>query len=286
METISVNGETFIKANILARELGYTADYVGQLCRGGKVKAELVGRSWFVEPESLRSHRKGRYRSVAKKSKLQIEKQTKTTETVPAKEGSTHIPINKHFYSRGVQKNVRYEMDESELMPAIKPTDKGESSRLQVHLAEARQMNIKSTEKAYKMEATELPTFKRDGTLTIAEAPELAENPVSEAKKTPKKGTHKSSEAKSRHVNVHSSDSAEVVPIATAVKTHKKRTVTAKRRTAQKGHGLRALWWVFVWVAVSALGLIIATLEYHTSVGGNVSDSYSFEPENIKTIFE
>ncbi len=69
MNSISINNENYVKATDIARELGYTADYVGQLCRAGKVQAELVGRSWYVSEESIRAHKKNRYRSTKTASK-------------------------------------------------------------------------------------------------------------------------------------------------------------------------------------------------------------------------
>lgn len=63
MDTISVKGETYIKGSKIAKELGYTADYVGQLCRSGQIEGTLVGRSWYVSEKSIRAHKKNRYRS-------------------------------------------------------------------------------------------------------------------------------------------------------------------------------------------------------------------------------
>ena len=49
-----INGKEYIQSNHLAREFGYTSDYIGRLAREEKILATLVGRQWFVEPESLR----------------------------------------------------------------------------------------------------------------------------------------------------------------------------------------------------------------------------------------
>jgi len=68
MDTISFKGEIYIKGSKIAKELGYTADYVGQLCRSGQVQGTLVGRSWYVSEKSIRSHKKTRYRSNQTKS--------------------------------------------------------------------------------------------------------------------------------------------------------------------------------------------------------------------------
>ena len=71
MDHITLGEKTLIKSSVLAKKLGYTSDYIGQLCRSQKVSAKLVGRTWYVDEESVREHKKGRYRStreVAKKN--------------------------------------------------------------------------------------------------------------------------------------------------------------------------------------------------------------------------
>lgn len=37
---------------------GYMADYIGQLCRAGKIDCRQVGRVWFVNEESILNHQK------------------------------------------------------------------------------------------------------------------------------------------------------------------------------------------------------------------------------------
>ncbi len=64
METLEHNGAIFTKATVLAKRLNYTTDYIGQLCRAGKVEAKLVGRAWFVREDTLTSHKADRYKSV------------------------------------------------------------------------------------------------------------------------------------------------------------------------------------------------------------------------------
>ncbi len=56
METIVSDGVTYTKAGVLARQKGYTADYLGQLCRAGKVTCLLVGRTWYIDGSSLLTH--------------------------------------------------------------------------------------------------------------------------------------------------------------------------------------------------------------------------------------
>jgi hypothetical protein len=47
----------FISVKRASEETGYTSDYIGQLCRHGKIPAKLVGRTWFVDFESLLNHK-------------------------------------------------------------------------------------------------------------------------------------------------------------------------------------------------------------------------------------
>lgn len=64
METVSHEGEVFTKATVLAKKYRYTTDYIGQLCRAGKVTSKLIGRAWFVNEESLLRHKSDRYASI------------------------------------------------------------------------------------------------------------------------------------------------------------------------------------------------------------------------------
>lgn len=118
MQSITVNGEKYVKASSIARELGYTADYVGQLCRGNKVDAQLVGRSWFVSEQSLKDHKKSRYRSTSAKSREALKKAIETT-----KAGyDPSMREDAHFYhkaDRSTDSNVRYERDEEDLLPSV-----------------------------------------------------------------------------------------------------------------------------------------------------------------------
>lgn len=53
MDELQISGKRFISSRRLAREYGYTADYLGQLIRGGKVTGQKVGRAWYVDAASF-----------------------------------------------------------------------------------------------------------------------------------------------------------------------------------------------------------------------------------------
>ena len=55
-EALILEHKTFISAKRAAEVFGYASDYVGQLCRAGKLECKMVGRSWFVTEESLKKH--------------------------------------------------------------------------------------------------------------------------------------------------------------------------------------------------------------------------------------
>lgn len=114
MEEISLNGEKYIKASVIAEKLGYTADYVGQLCRSKQVDATLVGRSWYVGEKSISEHKKNRYRSTLSKSKESVRK--------IADERTA-------FRQAGylVNKKTSYREDDSDLIPVIKKEKEADS---------------------------------------------------------------------------------------------------------------------------------------------------------------
>ncbi len=59
MDELVIGDKTYIPSRKAAEITGYAKDYVGQLCREGRVEAKLVGRSWYVLEESIREHRFG-----------------------------------------------------------------------------------------------------------------------------------------------------------------------------------------------------------------------------------
>ena len=57
-EEISVNGEKYVLSRIAARLTKYSNDYIGELCRSGKITAKQVGKLWYIEKNSLLAHQK------------------------------------------------------------------------------------------------------------------------------------------------------------------------------------------------------------------------------------
>ena len=57
-DSVLLEGKTYISSRRAAEIAGYSTDYVGQLCRAGKVECRVVGRAWFVTEESIIRHQK------------------------------------------------------------------------------------------------------------------------------------------------------------------------------------------------------------------------------------
>ena len=59
MEELTIGDKIYISSKQASKITGYAKDYVGQLCREGRVEARLVGRNWYVLESSIREHRFG-----------------------------------------------------------------------------------------------------------------------------------------------------------------------------------------------------------------------------------
>ena len=66
MDELTIDGKVFVSSKKAAILSGYAKDYVGQLCREGRVESKLVGRSWYVYEPSIREHRFNDERSKGK----------------------------------------------------------------------------------------------------------------------------------------------------------------------------------------------------------------------------
>lgn len=191
MNSVTVDGKNYVKAGVIARELGYTGDYVGQLCRAGKVDAQLVGRSWYVNEDSLNNHKRGRYRSNTKETLKAVERTlhaedldtadsfkvsvNKTEEPTQTQEGYA----NQSFYKRATvsQTSAAYHTDETELIPGKE--DNAQGGRIGVRLADARSVKIASRGNTFDFNPTERQQLRFKGRLSVMEV-EDAEEEVEE----------------------------------------------------------------------------------------------------------
>lgn len=59
MDEILIEEKRYISSKRAAKVTGYAKDYIGQLCREGRVPARLVGRNWYVLEAAIHDHRFG-----------------------------------------------------------------------------------------------------------------------------------------------------------------------------------------------------------------------------------
>lgn len=56
-EELTFDGKIYISAKRASELTGYTRDYVGQLARSGKIGARRIDRTWFIDRDSILSHK-------------------------------------------------------------------------------------------------------------------------------------------------------------------------------------------------------------------------------------
>jgi len=59
MDELIIGDKKYVSSKQAAKVTGYAKDYIGQLCREGRVPARLVGRSWYVLESAIHDHRFG-----------------------------------------------------------------------------------------------------------------------------------------------------------------------------------------------------------------------------------
>jgi len=190
MKTVTIEGEVYTKASILADKFGYTSDYIGQLCRSNKVEARLVGRAWYVNEYSLGKHKDTRYETLRANEKIS----KLSSELLLVPEGSKIIvkptlskltkrsilnPENYHWTSRTeILPESVYSYDDYDLVPEaknIRPTvELLKPTRIPVELSDATKVPIKVTVKnPYEISFSDLPEVSLQGRVTIEDLNEV-----------------------------------------------------------------------------------------------------------------
>ena len=110
MDELTFDGQVYVSSKRAAQITGYAKDYVGQLCREGRVIARLVGRNWYVLESSIREHRFG----------VQEESEPEVT---PIKDPVPEVaPENEENELQDSWQAANYLVDPSpELLPSLTP---------------------------------------------------------------------------------------------------------------------------------------------------------------------
>ena len=114
MDEIFIEEKKYISSKQAAKITGYAKDYIGQLCREGRVPAQLVGRSWYVLESAIQDHRFG----------TPIQTDTAAAETVS--------PVQSILPP--TWESPRYEPSPSETLPSISHVEiANEQENISVH---------------------------------------------------------------------------------------------------------------------------------------------------------
>lgn len=179
MKTVVLEGKTYTKASEVAKQFRYTSDYIGQLCRGKKVDARLIGRTWFVYVPSVEAHRDQRYAyqksqatpvptlpSVQSEHSVDMTSKKFAKRVVPPP--LTHRPFEPKSPPAETFFNPRpkYESDEYALYPKIAKEPK--ITLLKVGIAESEQLSISSAKKTLTtLKPEPLPEVILSGSLSV-----------------------------------------------------------------------------------------------------------------------
>jgi hypothetical protein len=166
METVTIDGVEYVKAAVLGKKYRYTSDYIGQLCRAGKVDAHLVGRTWYVYPPSLESHQSTRYSEVRSAEKIQdkvINSKISRLNVEPPLSKRTVRAPDSHFEKRVTWKQPAYTPDHESLLPTVAKNP----AKLVVELSDAEHVKVVSKNDNVSFVGEPPPAIALKGTLKI-----------------------------------------------------------------------------------------------------------------------
>jgi len=183
MDSVIFDGVEYVKASVLAKQFRYTADYIGQLCRGKKVDARLVGRTWFVNPLSIKDHKKNKYSTVSnvKVTESETSKEIKPVriEVFPTVRAKTlkQAPVFQinNSLPKARKLKISYEIDDEFLIPEL--TKKYYQPAKSVRVEQAGAINIKIDGKhdASSFSPTPIPEVALSGKLIVTSFPDSEE---------------------------------------------------------------------------------------------------------------
>jgi hypothetical protein len=178
MDTVMFDGVEYVKAAVVAKQFRYTADYIGQLCRGKKIDARLVGRTWFVNLDSLKEHKLSRHQNKpteessntgvkdASKNdtrtsrKHEIAPRVKTATLKQTKQSSVDEQSQRHL-------KVSYEPDDENLIPNLRTKQVRAPQTIRIEHVDAQRLHITGKKDETFFQAGELPEVSLSGKLEV-----------------------------------------------------------------------------------------------------------------------
>ncbi|MDP1707007.1 MAG: hypothetical protein Q8L30_00385 [bacterium] len=146
MDELLIEDKRYVSSKRAAKITGYAKDYIGQLCREGRVPARLVGRSWYVLETAIQDHRFG----SADKEPVIEEKPT--------------------FQPHTTWEAPRYESSEADVLPTLNRLKDEESS------IKTTEESISNNDSAQHIQDTWKTWFERFDSVADAESFETTED--------------------------------------------------------------------------------------------------------------
>jgi hypothetical protein len=124
-----INGKEYVPSKEASKLSGYASDYVGQLCRAGKLDCTMVGRSWYVSRDSILKHKLENQEFAHRyEGKVYRAIQTSTADIKSAVlKSKRSLQAEKNFpgnlvntRSKNDYKPLSYESEEIDLFPKLK----------------------------------------------------------------------------------------------------------------------------------------------------------------------
>ncbi|MDP3645534.1 MAG: hypothetical protein Q8R25_00395 [bacterium] len=143
---VAFDGKDYISTSRASEITGYHKDYIGQLARDGAILSKQVGNRWFVERESILSHKKAKDALLGA-----VQSESVGLSRHEAKEVEYPESLNNLSYS-GAGPFLKYTSDDGDFFPLITETkadDKSSNIALGVerdlsrhHLVNPRTQNV------------------------------------------------------------------------------------------------------------------------------------------------
>ncbi len=122
MDEIFIEEKKYISSKQAAKVTGYAKDYIGQLCREGRVPARLVGRNWYVLETAIQDHRFG-------------DSEMEQGDTEKGEEAISEIPEPVNPAASGIQESWQAWFDRVDTA-VEKPTESVESEKMEIEVVE------------------------------------------------------------------------------------------------------------------------------------------------------
>jgi hypothetical protein len=121
MDSLTLDGKVYMKAAKAAGLVGYTPDYIGQLCRKGALDGIVLGKTWYVREQSVLEHKASKVRMNSVTTRRDLEKQKNTLEAQHHASSRNGKSISSGYRNDLTESPIQYSQDAHDLLPSMLP---------------------------------------------------------------------------------------------------------------------------------------------------------------------